>query len=218
MINKKDKKQFSILYSPFSIILWDFDGVILDSMSIKTEGFRELFKNYDNKLVEKFIEFHLQNGGMPRFEKIKYFYNNLLGENITNEKVNELAETYGKIIEKKLFNKNNLIEDSVNFIKNNYKNYDCHIVSGAEHNELNKLCKFLEIDKYFISINGSPTLKKDLIKNLIKKYNYDNKKMCLIGDSINDYKAARENGIVFFGYNNKIIKNICDDYIERFSV
>ena len=31
-------------------ILWDFDGVILDSMKIKGDGFKELFKKELTKL------------------------------------------------------------------------------------------------------------------------------------------------------------------------
>ena len=199
----------------FKIILWDFDGVIFNSMKIKEKGFRKLFNEFDEKLIDTFIKFHHQNGGMPRFEKIKYFYEELLKQNITQNKINQLANKYGEIIQKELFNKNNLIEDSFNFIKQNYKKYNFHIVSGAEHNELNQLCKFLEIDKYFITIEGSPTLKKDLIKNLLQKYDYQKKEVCLIGDSINDYKAAEFNGIKFYAYNNENLKQF--DYIKDFN-
>jgi len=204
-----------MMQGKFKIILWDFDGVIFDSMKIKEKGFRKLFNEFDEKLIDTFIKFHHQNGGMPRFEKIKYFYEELLKQNITQNKINQLANKYGEIIQKELFNKNNLIEDSFNFIKQNYKKYNFHIVSGAEHNELNQLCKFLEIDKYFITIEGSPTLKKDLIKNLLQKYDYQKKEVCLIGDSINDCKAAEFNGIKFYAYNNENLKQF--DYIKDFN-
>ena len=38
-------------------ILWDFDGVILDSMKIKGDGFVQLFRDYkktDVKILEKY--------------------------------------------------------------------------------------------------------------------------------------------------------------------
>ncbi len=55
-------------------ILWDFDGVILDSMPIREYGFRKIFENYDISLVDKLINYHKRNGGLSRYVKIKYFY------------------------------------------------------------------------------------------------------------------------------------------------
>jgi len=194
-------------------LLWDFDGVIFDSMSVKADGFKELFKNYDKTILKNFIEFHYQNGGMSRFVKIKYFYTDLINKNISDEKINSLAKKYGEIIKKSLFNKDNLILDSLEFIRNNYKKYRFHIVSGAEHNELNELCKFFEIENYFITIEGSPTKKSILIDNLIHRFDYKKDEVVLIGDSFNDYKAATKNNISFFGYNNLALKKI--NYIEK---
>ena len=37
-------------------ILWDFDGVILDSMKIRDWGFREIFKDFDKNAVEKLVK------------------------------------------------------------------------------------------------------------------------------------------------------------------
>ena len=198
-----------------SVIFWDFDGVILNSMKIKAKGFKKLFENYDETLVNQLEEYHYKNGGVSRFEKIKYFYNHLLGKNISDEEINNLAKEFSQIIKGELYNKENLIEDSVSFIRNHYRDFDFHIISGAEHHELNDLCKFFEIDKYFISINGSPPSKEKLMQEIIKKYNYQKEKIIMIGDSINDYTASRNNGIEFFGYNNPELKKI-GNYIESF--
>jgi len=199
--NIKDSYQFSLINSQFNVIFWDFDGVILDSMKIKGDGFRELFKEYNKELLDKIEDYHYRNGGISRFEKIKYFYNQLLKQDITKEEIIELADKFAIIINKKLFDKNNLINETMEFIKNNFISYKFHIVSGAESNELNKLCQFFKIDKYFITIEGSPTKKDILIKNIIQKYKYNKKKCLMIGDSITDYKAAKKNGIKFFGVN-----------------
>jgi len=183
-------------------ILWDFDGVILDSMKIKGDGFVELFKEYDTKYIKEIEKYHYENGGVSRFEKIKYFYSHIIQEEIQEDKVLKLADQFAKIIENKLYDKKNLIGESVEFIKKNYKDYNFHIVSGAEHCELNSLCEFFEITKYFITIEGSPTKKSLLIKNILKQYNYRNEETILIGDAMTDYNASLENCIGFYGYNN----------------
>ena len=103
-----------------------------------------------------------------------------------------LANKFAEIIKKKIYTKTNLIDDSIFFIKENFSRYDFHIVSGSEHKELNHLCSFFKINKYFKSINGSPIRKEILVKNIIKKFNYSVNEIILVGDAITDYKAAKK--------------------------
>ena len=116
-----------------------------------------------------------------------------------------------------LINKKYIIDETLEFIEKNYKKYNFHIVSGSDEKELNYLCKKLELTKYFKTIEGSPTIKSELVKNILEKYNYSSNKCILIGDSINDYEAASTNRIKFYGYNNNCIKEL-DGYIESFKV
>ena len=196
-------------------ILWDFDGVIHDSMKIKGDGFVELFKDHKKEDTEAILKFHFKNGGVSRFDKIKYFYNQILKKDISKKKINKLANIFSEITKDKIFDKNNLIQDSLSFIKKKYKKYNFHIVSGAEDKELKKLCKFFNICKYFISINGSPTKKDILIKKLITKYRYKKYETLFIGDAMTDYDAAKKNRIAFFGYNNIELKKF-KNYIKTF--
>ncbi len=195
-------------------ILWDFDGVILDSMKIKGDGFVELFNDYDDKYLKELENYHYTNGGVSRFDKIRYFYHKIIKKNITKKEVEKLADKFAKIIKSKLTNKNNLINEAVNFIKQNYKKYNFHVVSGAEHKELNNLCDIFELKHYFKSIYGSPTKKDILVKNIIEKHNYQKQETILIGDAMTDYNASVKNGIEFYGYNNIELKEF--NYVESF--
>ncbi|MBR2149056.1 MAG: HAD family hydrolase [Campylobacter sp.] len=195
-------------------ILWDFDGVIIDSLAIRDYGFREIFKEFDKQSVDKLIQYHNYNGGLSRFHKIKYFFNEILKQNITQDEILQYADKFTQIMRQSLSDKKYLINDTVNFIKNNYKKYNFHIVSGSEHNELNFLCQKLGLSQYFISINGSPTPKNQLIKNLLESYNYNINQTILIGDSINDYEAASVNKIDFYGFNNENLRDKSKIYIE----
>lgn len=179
-------------------------------------GFREIFKDFDKVLVEKLIEYHSINGGLSRFHKIRYFFNEILKKDIDDKEVKAYADRFSLIMREELVKSKYLILDSVNFIKENYKKYNFHIVSGSEHDELNFLCQKLQTNHYFHSINGSPTPKIELVKNLLIKENYKKSETILIGDSINDYEAAKENNIAFYGYNNQQLKDVSKEYIERF--
>jgi len=195
-------------------ILWDFDGVIFDSMKIKSEGFQSLFVGYDNKILSEIEAYHYTHGGVSRFDKIRYFHEVLLEQAISDEEIIQLADKFANIIEKKLFDKNNLILDSITFIKKHYQDYNFHIVSGAEHNELNHICEVFDLKPYFISINGSPTKKDILVNKVLDAHQYKNEETILIGDAMTDYNAALKNNIGFYGYNNMSLKKF--NYIETF--
>lgn len=197
-------------------ILWDFDGVILDSMPVREIGFRKVLQDYPLDDVESLISFHNNNGGLSRYVKFKYFYEQILEEKLSEEKLNDLTSRFSTVMRELLINKDLLINDSVRFIKENYLEYNFHIVSGSDQEELRFLCKQLDIAQYFLSINGSPTPKRELVNALIDKYKYEQKCTILIGDSINDYEAAECNDIAFFGYNSTMLFESGYKYISSF--
>lgn len=199
-------------------ILWDFDGVILDSMEVRDFGFKEIFKNFTDDQVSRLITYHRENGGLSRYVKIRYFFEIILNKEITDEEVHNWASKFSEIMRVELTNPKNLIHDALNFIKNNYKTYNFHIVSGSDQDELRFLCKELKIATYFLSIHGSPTAKNELVRELLNLHDYDIEKTCLIGDSINDYEAAEFNAIPFYGYNNTELKTLSAGYIESFDI
>lgn len=196
-------------------IIFDFDGVILNSMPVRDFGFREIFKEYNKDLVEKLIEYHSLNGGLSRFVKIRYFHEKLLNKKISDNEVRLLANKFSEIMKKELIKKEYLISETVEFIKQNYKKYRFHIASGSEHYELNYLCEKLALRDFFLTIDGSPRHKNDIVKKIIKENKYLQKETVLIGDSINDYQAAITNDIVFFGFNNESLDGL-DKYIYNF--
>lgn len=197
-------------------ILFDFDGVILDSMPIRDYGFKKIFECFDDDLVSQLLDYHNENGGLSRYVKIKYFYNEILDEEILEEKINSYASHFSKIMKKELINKKHLIVDTLEFIEDNFKKYNLHIVSGSDERELQYLCKKLEIDEYFQSINGSPIEKNKLVESVLLDNKYLVEETILIGDSVNDCVAAELNNIDFYGFNNPSLINISKQYLENY--
>jgi phosphoglycolate phosphatase-like HAD superfamily hydrolase len=202
----------------YKIILWDFDGVIMDSNAVRDIGFEKVLANYPKESIEELMKFHHQNGGLSRYVKFRYFFEEILKQEITEEKIQELASSFSVIMKSLLVNPQLLIEDSLNFIKSNYQNYNMHIVSGSDQNELRFLCSEMKLSQYFKSIHGSPTAKKDLVKQVLEVNNYKKDNCILIGDSINDYEATINNGIDFMGYNNLTLKKVHSNYIDNFLI
>ena len=194
------------------VFFWDFDGVLMNSNVVRDQGFIEVLSEFPQNEVDQLLAFHRKNGGLSRYVKFRYFFEEVRGESISEEQVNEWAARFSKQMKELLVDASLLIEETISFIKSIHANHPMHIVSGSDGNELRYLCEALQIDKYFISIHGSPTPKKQLVSTLISEHGYDKKDCLLIGDSINDYEAAEENGIAFYGYNNPELRKYA--YLE----
>lgn len=203
------------MLNKYSTIFWDFDGVILDSDDVRTEGFKYIFDSYSKKYIDKLINYHTINGGLSRYEKIEYFSQKILDTKLNDQEKKQYAQLYGNYCRERLCDKDLLIKSSNSFIRENHKKFYFHLVSASDEKELIYLCSNLDIKKYFKSISGSPVNKIENIKKLLKSNNYNESNCCLIGDSINDKFAATENRISFFGFNNKQLIND-SKYIHTF--
>jgi phosphoglycolate phosphatase-like HAD superfamily hydrolase len=204
-----------INFSKYNVILWDFDGVLMDSMPVRDKGFEMVLKEYPKEQLERLMVYHRNNGGISRYVKFRYFFEQIRNEAVTEEQIKVLAASFSVVMRQELTNPLLLIEDSLSFVKRSYASLKMHIVSGSDEQELNYLCGELGIAKYFRSIHGSPVAKNVLVKNLLASY--DPRECVLIGDSVNDLEAARVNGITFIGYNNPLLESLSDHYITSFS-
>lgn len=181
-------------------IIFDFDGVILDSTRIKTEAYTKLFEGYTSHAVDTLIAYHTANGGISRYEKIRYFFERILQRPVDVSLVSELAERYSELTKAELSQKKYLIRSTVDFIRRYVGRYNFHIASGADEGDLKYICDQLGISGFFLSINGSPRKKDVIVREIIDKNAYEKSDTCLIGDSVNDWEAARINGLNFFGF------------------
>ena len=189
----------------FKVILWDFDGVLMNSNAVRDIGFEKVLADYPAEQVTALMKYHKANGGLSRYVKFRYFFEVVRNESVSDEQIQELAKKFSSIMQEILFDKLLLINDSIEFVQQNFSKYKMHIVSGSDGVELRSLCKYLEIDKYFITIEGSPTIKNELVKQLLFKYKYNCEACVLVGDSVNDKEAARVNNISFAAYNNSAL-------------
>lgn len=207
-------KQFMKELLSKDAIFWDFDGVILDSMDVREEGFRIVLSEYPLEEIEDMLIFHRKNGGLSRYVKFRYFFESIRGEPVSEDKLQLLFANFTEVMRKSLVSQERLIPEVLNFISKEYHNIRMHIVSGSDGDELRYLCRNLGISKFFKTIEGSPRAKEELVKDLLDEESYVPSQVCLVGDSHNDYEAARHNGIFFYGFNNTELKRAGLNYLK----
>ena len=54
----------------FKLCFWDFDGVIKESVEVKTQAYFSLFEPFGFDVANKVRMHHIANGGMSRFDKL----------------------------------------------------------------------------------------------------------------------------------------------------
>lgn len=131
-------------------IIFDFDGAILDSVPIKTEAYKKLFQEFPSEKVEQLVGYHIQNSGISRYIKVKYFFEEILFQSITEDEILKYANRYSELTKEELTNPKYMIDDAVSFIKQNYQKNNMHITSGADENDLKYICTLRSFnDTYF---------------------------------------------------------------------
>lgn len=87
----------------FKMVFWDFDGVIKESVSVKTEAFVELFAPYGNDVCNKVRSHHIENAGISRFDKIP-LYLKWSGIEPTNIRIDDACSQFNRIVKNKVIN------------------------------------------------------------------------------------------------------------------
>lgn len=198
------------------IIIFDFDGVVVNTHSIKSKVFLELYKSHGKKILNKIKNYQLINGGINRFEKFEYFHKKFLKTNITKKIKAELNNKFNLFYFSKL-KKIKVSKSLLNFIKSNYY-YSLYISSAAPRKEILYILKKFKIIKYFKNIYSSNLPKEKHIQLIKKIEKRKNSSYVFIGDMISDYKVAKKtkiNFIHFFKYSKNKIKK-ADVSIDNF--
>lgn len=142
---------------PYKQIIFDFDGVILDSMPVRDKGFGVVLSDYPRAEVDQLMDYHRNNGGLSRYVKFRYFFEEVRGETISDDQVQQLAEQFSVVMRNELTNPQLLIQETMDFVRGQQGKTPLHVASGSDQNELRYLSKELGIDSNFVSIHGSPT-------------------------------------------------------------
>jgi phosphoglycolate phosphatase-like HAD superfamily hydrolase len=177
-------------------VVFDCDGVILQSNKIKTNAFRESLKGDPIALIDQFIEYHKSNGGISRYVKFEYYYQYIKCEKNYKTLSKKAISRYSEIVVEGLMVADYIpgVINAINYF--NDKNIPCFVISGGDQIELNEVFSKRGIDNSFVEILGSPVTKKQHILEM-KKSSKLKFPGIFFGDSYTDMEAADIAGFDF---------------------
>ena len=179
------------------LVILDFDGVIIESVDVKTRAFHKLFSFTPNH-VNEIVNFHLQNGGMSRFDKFRYIYKNILKEPLSDEQYDFLCSRFSELVFNGVLNCP-LVPGVETFLTDFSMKTSIFIVSATPEQELAEIVKQRNLQNYFKTIYGAPRTKYECIKEILANMKSSKDQAIFVGDALNDYKAAQETGVRFIG-------------------
>lgn len=178
-------------------VLLDFDGVIVESVDIKTDAFFKLF-SFAPSHVSEIVQYHAQNAGISRFEKFRYIYKNILKENLSDAKFDELSERFSSLVIDAVVEAP-LVPGAGRFLEHFSHNVPLYVISATPQGELREIVRRRQMDHFFQKVLGSPAKKTDNIKNCMKTGRLDPAATVYVGDAVNDLNAAHAAGVRFIG-------------------
>ena len=209
-------KHLDKLVEQADIIFWDFDGVIKDSVEVKSIAFERLFSDYGQNLVDRVREHHKRNGGVSRFEKIP-LYLSWSNEEVTSKKIQEFCNRFSLLVKQSVID-SPWVHGFLEFIEHHHGVKKHILVTATPIEEIEEILQALNIKHFFYKIYGAPYAKSDAINEILRDLKIGPKHAIMLGDSESDYKAAEDNNVLFFLRSTKLNKNLedaCKDYIFK---
>ena len=180
-----------MFFTDKEIIVFDFDGVLVESNKIKFDAFFDIWNVHVSK---NSVQRSLLLGG-DRREVINRIYkeeNTLINSKYGPE---FFVEAYSKLVHKQIV-KIGVSNNIINFLMNSNK--ALFINSATPENELIKLSNDLNISQYFSGIYGTPKSKKDNFNIIFENNNIKAKHIAFFGDMQSDKDVADDMNIEFY--------------------
>lgn len=179
----------------YKSLIFDCDGVILDSNKLKTQAFYQTALPYGEELAQALVNYHVKNGGISRYHKFKYFLENIVGRDNDPKALENLLSHYARSVKKGLLTC--AIAPGLEQLRNTFLKTRWLVVSGSDQTELREIFAKREISHYFDDgIFGSPDKKEEILARELNQGNLQ-KPAVFLGDSRYDYQVATQAGLDF---------------------
>ena len=186
----------------FKAVIFDCDGVIFDTNSLKTRAFREALQDVGiiSEHQDEFIIDHLADVSISRYVKFAKFFERAEVRSLSSHPswkksrfVKEALESYGNHC--RILYSNLDPDDSA--LKMAKRVPQAWVISGGSQEELREVFKEKGIARYFRAIYGSPSTKVEHLKRIMAEENLLPTEILFIGDGWTDFKTCVEVGTSF---------------------
>lgn len=178
-------------------IVFDCDGVVLDSNIVKTEAYFRTAKNLGatDGQAQALVDYHVRLGGISRYHKFDWYLREVLHQPATTDAIQVLLDEFSRELEHGLMHCP--VAHGLEELRSATPNAKWMILSGGDQQEIRTLFVKRDLARYFDGgLFGSPDNKDTVLTR--EKVNGNLQMPALfIGDSKYDFEAATRAGLDF---------------------
>lgn len=178
-----------------SVVFWDFDGVIKESVTVKSVAFERLFLPYGRELATRVRQHHEVHGGVSRFEKMP-IYLGWAGEPATPEQIQRFCDRFAQGVRQAVIDAP-WVPGVREYLAGNDRQQRFVLVTATPQEEMQQILSALGIIHHFREVHGSPTTKAAAVRDVLQRWQCPADKALVVGDSETDLEAAAASGVPF---------------------
>lgn len=187
----------------YKTIVFDCDGVILDSNIVKTEAYFRTAKQLGvtDAQAQALVDYHVKLGGVSRYHKFDWFLREVLKQPVTKDTIQSWLDAFAKELEVVLMQCD--IAEGLEELKLKTPNATWMVLSGGDQQEIRDLFhkRTLPSGKVLAELFegglfGSPDNKDEVLARE-KVSGHLRFPALFVGDSKYDYEAASKAGLDF---------------------
>jgi len=191
---------------PYKFVFLDFDGVIKDSVEVKSDAFEQLFSSYGEDIAKCVRTHHEANGGISRYEKLP-LYLEWVGIRPDKNTIDEFAKQFSSLAKSGVIH-SPWVAGMPDYLINRANTKTLFLVTATPQKEMEEILDALNILHCFKRVIGSPTNKTVAVFTMMEKYKIRPEDAVMVGDSTSDHQAALDNDIAFILRRTSLNMNI----------
>jgi len=176
----------------------DFDGVLVESVEIKSKAFRALYADQPPDVLARIMAYHGAHDGISRVVKLRHCHEHFLGISLIRHELDALSNRYAQLVEDAVVAAP-WVPGALELLQTHRPHCKLFVVSGTPEDEIKRIAERRGMMAWLTSVHGSPTTKGDIVRALMAEHDLHAQHCVFIGDAMADWRAARETGVAFIG-------------------
>lgn len=184
--------------TPCRAVIFDFDGIIVESEHIKSRAFAALYREHGQDVADAVVAHHEANGGISRRQKMRWAHRTLLGIEADEALLEDLGRRFSALVEDEVVACDE-VPGARAVLNAEASRRPLFVVSGTPHEELQRIVRRRGLDGYFTEVHGSPPEKPVTVRGILDRHGLAAREVLFVGDAMADLRAARATGTRFIG-------------------
>lgn len=179
----------------YQTVVFDCDGVVLNSNKVKTDAFFQAALPYGGELARELVRYHVENGGISRYVKFKHFLDDIVPSGSNGPGLEVLLASYAEHVKSGLMECE--VATGLQKLRQASGNARWLVASGGDQQELRNVFAARGLDEMFNGgIFGSPDSKDDILARELAEEEQSAFTL-FVGDSRYDHVVSQKFGLDF---------------------